>query len=166
VNFAFRLRRLFGPSGRSEVRVLLTYRDGQLDDARIADEAAFAPRETPSNTILAALGTAARPPAARLGVGPRRPRMAQITLCGPVPAVASGRREGRTATGSTRLFPLRARRATDLASWGAVWCVPEIKRTPGPRLTEVMAPAKYMPGTVDSPARFTSGQLPRVVRPA
>src|ERR1700730_5459813 len=90
--------------------------------------------------------------------------LAQITLCGPVLAVASGR-EARTATGSTRLFPLRAWRATDLASWGAVWCVPEIKRTPGPRLTEVRAPAKYMPGIVDSPARFTSGQLPRVVRP-
>jgi hypothetical protein len=45
VNFAFRLRHLFGPSSRSEVmRVLLTYRDGPLDAARIADEAAFAKR--------------------------------------------------------------------------------------------------------------------------
>jgi hypothetical protein len=45
VNFAFRLRQLFGPGGRSEVmRILLTYRDGPLDAARIADEAAFAKR--------------------------------------------------------------------------------------------------------------------------
>jgi len=45
VNFAFRLRYLFGPGSRSEVmRVLLTYRDGPLDAARIADEAAFAKR--------------------------------------------------------------------------------------------------------------------------
>lgn len=45
VNFAFRLRQLFGPGSRSEVmRVLLTYRDGPLDAARIADEAAFAKR--------------------------------------------------------------------------------------------------------------------------
>jgi hypothetical protein len=47
VNFAFRLRHLFGPGSRSEVmRVLLTYRDGPLDAARIADEAAFAKRNT------------------------------------------------------------------------------------------------------------------------
>jgi hypothetical protein len=45
VNLAFRLRHLFGPGSRSEVmRVLLTYRDGPLDAARIADEAAFAKR--------------------------------------------------------------------------------------------------------------------------
>jgi hypothetical protein len=45
VNFAFRLRHLFGPGSRSEVmRMLLTYRDGPLDAARIADEAAFAKR--------------------------------------------------------------------------------------------------------------------------
>lgn len=45
VNFAFRLRHLFGPGSRSEVmRTLLTYRDGPLDAARIADEAAFAKR--------------------------------------------------------------------------------------------------------------------------
>lgn len=45
VNFPFRLRHLFGPGSRSEVmRVLLTYRDGPLDAARIADEAAFAKR--------------------------------------------------------------------------------------------------------------------------
>jgi hypothetical protein len=45
VNFAFRLRHLFGPGSRSEVmRILLTYRDGPLDAARIADEAAFAKR--------------------------------------------------------------------------------------------------------------------------
>lgn len=45
VNFAFRLRQLFGPGSRSEVmRILLTYRDGPLDAARIADEAAFAKR--------------------------------------------------------------------------------------------------------------------------
>ena len=45
VNFAFQLRHLFGPGSRSEVmRILLTYRDGPLDAARIADEAAFAKR--------------------------------------------------------------------------------------------------------------------------
>jgi hypothetical protein len=45
VNFGFHLRHLFGPGSRSEVmRVLLTYRDGPLDAARIADEAAFAKR--------------------------------------------------------------------------------------------------------------------------
>jgi hypothetical protein len=44
-NFAFRLRQLFGPGSRSEVtRILLTYRDGPLDAARIADEAGFAKR--------------------------------------------------------------------------------------------------------------------------
>jgi hypothetical protein len=45
VNLPFRLRQLFGPGGRSEaMRVLLTYRDGPLDAARIADEAGFAKR--------------------------------------------------------------------------------------------------------------------------
>jgi hypothetical protein len=45
VNLSFRLRHLFGPGGRSEtMRVLLTCRDGQLDTARIADEAGFAKR--------------------------------------------------------------------------------------------------------------------------
>src|SRR3984957_4408310 len=45
VNLAFQLRHLFGPGGRSEtMRVLLTYPDGPLDAARIADEAAFAKR--------------------------------------------------------------------------------------------------------------------------
>jgi hypothetical protein len=45
VNLSFRLRQLFGPGGRSEaMRVLLTYRDGPLDAARIADEAGFAKR--------------------------------------------------------------------------------------------------------------------------
>jgi hypothetical protein len=45
VNLAFRLRHLFGPGGRSEtMRVLLTYPDGPLDAARIADEAGFAKR--------------------------------------------------------------------------------------------------------------------------
>jgi hypothetical protein len=45
VNLSFRLRHLFGPGGRSEVmRVLLTYPDGPLDAARIADEAGFAKR--------------------------------------------------------------------------------------------------------------------------
>ena len=53
VNFAFRLRHLFGPGSRSEVmRVLLTYRDGPLDAARIADEAAFAKRNA-SETLAA-----------------------------------------------------------------------------------------------------------------
>lgn len=45
VNLSFRLRHLFGPGGRSEVmRVLLTWPDGPLDAARIADEAGFAKR--------------------------------------------------------------------------------------------------------------------------
>jgi hypothetical protein len=45
VNLSFRLRHLFGPGGRSEtMRVLLTYPDGPLDAARIADEAGFAKR--------------------------------------------------------------------------------------------------------------------------
>jgi hypothetical protein len=56
--FAFRLRQLFGPGSRSEVmRVLLTYRDGPLDAARIADEAAFAKRNaSEALTALAAAG--------------------------------------------------------------------------------------------------------------
>jgi len=54
VNFAFRLRQLFGPGSRSEVmRMLLTYRDGPLDAARIADEAAFAKRN--ASDALAAI---------------------------------------------------------------------------------------------------------------
>lgn len=45
INFAFRLRFLFGPGTRSEVmRILLTSQDGPLDAARIADEAGFAKR--------------------------------------------------------------------------------------------------------------------------
>lgn len=45
VNLPFRLRHLFGPGGRSEaMRVLLTWPDGPLDAARIADEAGFAKR--------------------------------------------------------------------------------------------------------------------------
>lgn len=44
-NSAFQLRHLFGPGSRSEVmRVLLTFRDGLLDAARIADECGFAKR--------------------------------------------------------------------------------------------------------------------------
>ena len=44
-NFAFQLRHLFGPGSRSEVmRILLTFRDGPLDAARISAEAAFAKR--------------------------------------------------------------------------------------------------------------------------
>jgi hypothetical protein len=54
VNLSFRLRHLFGPGGRSEtMRVLLTYRDGPLDAARIADEAGFAKRNI--NDVLASL---------------------------------------------------------------------------------------------------------------
>jgi hypothetical protein len=58
VNLAFRLRSLFGPGGRSEaIRVLLTYRDGPLDAARIADEVGFAKRNTSDVlTSLAASG--------------------------------------------------------------------------------------------------------------
>lgn len=57
-SFAFRLRQLFGPGSRSEVmRVLLTYRDGPLDAARIADEAAFAKRNaSEALTALVAAG--------------------------------------------------------------------------------------------------------------
>jgi hypothetical protein len=57
-NLSFRLRHLFGPGGRAEaVRVLLTWPDGPLDAARIADEAGFAKRNI-SNvlTSLAASG--------------------------------------------------------------------------------------------------------------
>lgn len=54
VNLSFRLRHLFGPGGRSEaMRVLLTYRDGPLDAARIADEAGFAKRNI--SDVLASL---------------------------------------------------------------------------------------------------------------
>jgi hypothetical protein len=54
VNLSFRLRHLFGPGGRSEaMRVLLTWPDGPLDAARIADEAGFAKRNI--NDVLASL---------------------------------------------------------------------------------------------------------------
>jgi hypothetical protein len=44
-NFAFQLRHLFGPGSRSEVmRILLTFPDGPLDAAKIADQAGFAKR--------------------------------------------------------------------------------------------------------------------------
>jgi len=44
-NFSFQVRHLFGPGSRSEVmRILLTYRDGPLDTARLSDEAGFAKR--------------------------------------------------------------------------------------------------------------------------
>jgi hypothetical protein len=58
VNLSFRLRRLFGPGGRSEaMRVLLTYSGGPLDVARIADEAGFAKRNISDVlTSLAASG--------------------------------------------------------------------------------------------------------------
>lgn len=59
VNLPFRLRHLFGPGGRSEIlRVLLTYPDGTLDAARIADEAGFNKRNI-SDVLnsLAASGT-------------------------------------------------------------------------------------------------------------
>jgi hypothetical protein len=50
-NLAFQLRYLFGAGSRSEVmRVLLTFADGSLDAARIADEAAFAKRNV-SDTL-------------------------------------------------------------------------------------------------------------------
>jgi dipeptidase E len=92
--------------------------------------------------------------------------VAQITEKGPVPAVASGFCAVSVATASALPRPRPARRATDLARWAAVWCVPAMNRVPGPRLTAVCAPAKYRPGIVDSPARFTSGQPTRVTRPA
>jgi hypothetical protein len=56
VNLAFRLRHLFGPGGRSEtMRVLLTYPDGPLDAARVANEAGFAKRNI--SDVLASLTT-------------------------------------------------------------------------------------------------------------
>jgi hypothetical protein len=56
VNLSFRLRHLFGPGGRSEaMRVLLTYPDGPLDAARIADEAGFNKRNI--NDVLTSLTT-------------------------------------------------------------------------------------------------------------
>jgi hypothetical protein len=58
VNLAFRLRRLFGPGGRSEaMRVLLTCPGGSLDAARISGEAGFAKRNISDVlTSLAAAG--------------------------------------------------------------------------------------------------------------
>lgn len=54
INLAFRLRLLLGPGTRSEVmRILLTFTDGSLDAARIADEAGFAKRNV--NEALTAL---------------------------------------------------------------------------------------------------------------
>lgn len=56
INLAFRLRLLFGLGTRSEVmRILLTFIDGPLDAARIADEAGFAKRNV--NEALTALVT-------------------------------------------------------------------------------------------------------------
>lgn len=56
VNLAFRLRRLFGPGGRSEtMRVLLTYPNGPLDAARIANDAGFAKRNI--SDVLTSLTT-------------------------------------------------------------------------------------------------------------
>jgi hypothetical protein len=56
VNLSFRLRHLFGPGGRSEaMRVLLTYQDGPLDAARIADEAGFTKRNI--SDVLRSLAT-------------------------------------------------------------------------------------------------------------
>ncbi len=53
-NFAFQLRHLFGPGSRSELmRILLTFRDGPLDAARLSDEAGFAKRNV--NDTLASL---------------------------------------------------------------------------------------------------------------
>ena len=77
---------------------------------------------------------------------------------------ASDWTESAETAGLTRPDPRRARRATDRASWAAVWCVPATNRTPGPRLTAVWAPAKYRPRIDDSPARFTRGQLARFER--
>jgi len=57
VNLSFRLRHLFGPGGRSEaMRVLLTWPDGPLDTAQIADEAGFAKRNI--SDVLASLTAA------------------------------------------------------------------------------------------------------------
>jgi len=58
VNLSFRLRHLFGPGGRSEaMRMLLTWPDGPLDAAQIADEAGFAKRNISDVlTSLAASG--------------------------------------------------------------------------------------------------------------
>ncbi len=62
-NFAFQLRHLLGPGSRSEVmRILLTFRDGPLDAARLSDEVGFAKRNV--NDTLASL-TASRTVKAR-----------------------------------------------------------------------------------------------------
>lgn len=54
INFAFRVRLLFGPGTRSEIlRILLTQPDGPMDAARIAEEAGFAKRNV--NETLNAL---------------------------------------------------------------------------------------------------------------
>jgi len=59
INFAFRLRHLFGPGTRSEVmRILLTFGDEPLDAARIADEAGFAKRNV-SETLGALVSSGA-----------------------------------------------------------------------------------------------------------
>jgi hypothetical protein len=55
INLAFWFRLLFGPGSRSEViRILLTAREGPLDAARIADEAAFTKRSV--SDVLTAFG--------------------------------------------------------------------------------------------------------------
>jgi hypothetical protein len=57
VNLAFQLRLLFGPGSRSEVmRILLTFVDGPLDAARIADEAGFSKRNV-SESLTALVGS-------------------------------------------------------------------------------------------------------------
>jgi hypothetical protein len=54
LNLAFRLRLFFGPGSRSEImRIVLTFSQGPLDAARIADEVGFTKRNV--NEVLTAL---------------------------------------------------------------------------------------------------------------
>ncbi|MGH3069676.1 MAG: hypothetical protein ACRDOL_19755 [Streptosporangiaceae bacterium] len=60
-NFAFQLRHLFGPSSRSEVmRILLTFRDGPLDAARVSDEVGFAKRNINDTLVSLAASRAVK----------------------------------------------------------------------------------------------------------
>ena len=49
------------------------------------------------------------------------------------------------------------RRATARASLAEMVCVPAMNRADGPMLTAVGAPAKYRPGTEDSPSGSPRG---------
>ena len=65
---------------------------------------------------------------------------------------SDARSQVRVACGSARV-----RRAMWFASTCATLCVPAMKRTDGPMLAAVGAPAKYKFGTDDSPTLLTTG---------